>query len=306
MKRFIICLCTVLLLTIHVFAYYSPNLTYEDGNNVLGTFLTSAITDENKSAVREWLDSDLSLIVYVPSSQRYLLLIANTADNLIINRSSDGLAVLYLSGGATGTVWDVEGDNLEFAAMTSINSTPILSDCVIIGGRYFSTCDVSFPTPIDTYTADITGSSLFLRDDGGLMSDTEIDNEDEDSGGILGFLSDFWDKLKDFFIGLFVPEDGYFQKWYQSLKAAVDEKLSGVSSLYNGLTSFFDSLSGSSETIRFEIPANHFFTGSPAISADIFENLSSVISFIRGVLTGAVVLFTAIICYRKLVTIFRE
>ncbi len=303
MKRFVFIAVSVLLLTVHVFAYNPPNMTPDGGDTALGTFITSVLSEDEKQLVRDWLNDDLSFIVYVPSSQRYLLLRANVADDLIINRSSSGLAIIYLSGGAVGTAWDLNGSDITFAARSTINSTPALSDVVILGGRYFDTFDVTFPTPIDTYVADFDGS-LLLRDDGGLMSDPVT--EPGDGGGLLGFLSNFWDNLKDFFIGLFVPEEGYFQHWYQSLKIEVDEKLSAISALYNGLTGFFSNLSGRDVSLVLEIPANHFYNGSPFISADIFENLSSVLSFLRGILTGFIVLSTAIICYKKLVTIFSE
>lgn len=301
MKRFVFIALAVCLLTVHVFAYDAPNLTPEDGNTVLGTFITSVLTDDNKNKVREWLDSDLNLMVYVPSTERYLLLDVTALNSIVVTRTSNGLAELYFREGATGTVWDVNGSELTFAAVTTFSATTYQKDCVIVGGRYMTNSNVTLPTPTNTYVADIQGS-LLLRDDGGLMSDPET----EEGGGILGFLSDFWNKLKDFFIGLFVPEDGYFQQWYQSLKTAVDKKLSAISALYNGLTGFFNSLSGRTTSIVLEIPANHFYAGSPSVSADIFEKLGSVLSFLRGVLTGAIVLFTAIICYKKLVTIFSE
>ena len=303
MKRFIFIVLIVCLLTVQVLAYDAPNLMPEGSDTVLGTFITSALTEDEKQLVRDWLNDDLSFIVYVPSIQRYLLLRANVADTMVINRSSGGLAIVYLNGGAVGTVWDVDGDDITFAARTTINATPFLSEVVILGGRYFDTCDVTFPTPINTYVADFDGR-LLLRDDGGLMSEPET--EPGDDGGILGFLKGFWDKLKDFFIGLFIPEEGYFQQWYQSLKTEVDKKLSAISALYNGLTGFFNGLSGRDASVILEIPANHFYDGSPAVSADIFDKLGSVVSFLRGILTGFIVLFTAIICYKKLVTIFSE
>ncbi|MDD3022268.1 MAG: hypothetical protein PHX61_15030 [Alphaproteobacteria bacterium] len=303
MKRLFFALLTVCLLTVHVWAYDAPNMTPEGSDTVLETFITSAMSEDEKQIIRDWLDDDLSFIVYVPSTERYLLLRANVANKLIVNRSSSGLAIIYLNGGAIGTAWDLDGDALSFAARSNINSSPALSECVIVGGRYFDTCDVTFPSPINTYVADFEGR-LLLRDDGGLMSDPET--EPGEDGGILGFLKGFWDKLKDFFVGLFVPEDGYFQQWYQSLKAAVDEKLSSISALYNGLTGFFNGLSGRDVSVIIEIPANHFYSGSPAVSADIFATLGAVLSFLRGVLTGFVVLLTAIICYKKLVTIFSE
>ena len=308
MKRFFFVLLAVCLLTVHALAYSPPNMTPEDGDTVLGTIITSTINESFKQEIRNWLDDDLSLILYVPSTQRYVLVAANEPNCISVQRNSgNGLATVSFSSStapaALGHIFDVDGSSLSWASRVAYQPFTSESDCVIVGGRYFDTCDVTFPSPVNTYVADFEGR-LLLRDDGGLMSDPETDPGED--GGILGFLKGFWDKLKDFFVGLFVPEEGYFQQWYQSLKTAVDKKLSAISALYNGLTGFFNGLSGRDVFVVIEIPANHFYSGSPAVSADIFATLGSVLSFLRGVLTGFVVLLTAIICYKKLVTIFSE
>lgn len=300
MRRVLTVFAVICMLTLQVFAYDMSNLTYEDGNTVLGTFITSTMKDSDKEEVREWLNGDLSLIVYVPSKERYLLLNVSTADSMTVTRLSNGLAKLYFPNGARGIIFDIEDSNLTYAAMISFSSTTSQSDCVIIGGKYFSTCDVTLPTPTSTYVADIKGS-LMLRDDGGLMSD-----EDKESGGILGFLKGFWDSLANAFISLFVPSDDFFSSYFEEIRSSASVKMGGLLSLYNAMLDAFQSLNGDTPTLKLEIPENRLFPSSPLISVNILENASTYVLWVKRFLTGFVVLFTAVVCYRRLVTLFEQ
>ncbi|WMJ84286.1 hypothetical protein ACS3UN_07985 [Oscillospiraceae bacterium LTW-04] len=305
MKRFFISavLCMAFL-TLQVFAYNPPNLTVENGNSVLETFITSTMDDTSKERVRSFLASELGLVLYIPSSDRYLLLEVKSPDSIFVDTlSPNGLANLVFTDGALGVVFDVSGPNMTFAALTTFGLNSFQKDCVIVSGRYFDSCTMNFPTPTSPYVADFEGS-LFFRDDGGLMSD--IKEEPDDGGGILGFLKGFWDALKDAFIGLFVPSEGFFADYFEDIRAVASVKMGGLLSLYNALLGAFQSLNGDTPSMTFQIPANSMFPYSPLVTFDVLGHVRSYVEWVKGFLTGCVVLFTAVVCYRRLVTLFEQ
>ena len=135
------------------------------------------------------------------------------------------------------------------------------------------------------------------------MSDIE---EPDNGGGILGFLKGFWDALKDAFIGLFVPREGFFADYFKDIQSVASVKMGGLLSLYNAMLGAFQSLNGDTPSMIFEIPANSMFPYSPLVTFDVLGRVRPYVAWVKGFLTGCVVLFTAVVCYRRLVTLFEQ
>lgn len=311
MKRFLFVfyLC-VALLTLQASAYSLPYFTYEDGNTVLGTFITSTLTDIQKDDVRTFLDSPYSLIVYTPNDfepDRLYLMTFSEGESLEFTLRSDGNVDLYNNYFSySGTAWDFEDDGtLTYRYTLSGTPRSVFYKLRIVGGRAAANIDMVLPTPRSSYVADVTGQ-LLIRDDGGLFSESDTDNSDDDSGGILGFLSGFWDALKSAFMGLFVPGNGFFTDYFQEIQTVASAKMGGLFSLYNAMLDAFQSLNGDTPSMIFEIPASSMFPSSPLITFNVLGNVSTYVKWVKGILTGIVVLVTAILCYRRLVTLFEQ
>ncbi len=310
MKRFfvvvLLCMC---LFTLQASAYSLPYFAYEDGNTVLGTFITSTLTDIQKDDVRTFLDGENNLILYVPFEYEndwfYLVNLEGTTPPPEVEIRADGFIDFYFNTVAVGTVWEIDdSDNITYRHTTTLTPGTSILHAVIIGGKAVRTTNMTLPTPTNTYVADITGA-LMLRDDGGLMSDVEVD-EGEGGGGILGFLSGFWDALKSAFMGLFVPSNGFFTDYFQDIQIVASVKMGGLFSLYNAMLDAFQSLNGDTPSMTFEIPANSMFPSSPLVTFNVLGNVGTYVKWVKGILTGIVVLVTAILCYRRLVTLFEQ
>lgn len=293
MRRFFI-LALVLLLVfsfaVNAFAVdiYDEYFQVIDGNTYLGTFATNPLTDLQKDNLRSFLDNELNFILTDYDHNKYYLLSLANESGFSIDYIYDGACLITLNCNASGTVWACANDGiLVYHSLAVYNAGDELDGFVIVGGRAFSTCNITFPSPVADYVADYKGS-LMLCDDGGLMSDPVNGGSDDDNpeqSGILGFLSDFWEKLKSFFLGLFVPSEGYFKAWYNDVKAVFEEKLSPIFALYEQLSSFFDSVSAAEDTTLFNNPI-----------------LVSSLSWVKGLITGLVLLLTLIAAYKKIIS----
>lgn len=307
MKRFICFLCAVLLLTIQVSAIdvYSDTFKVRNGDTYLGIFDTKSLGDVEKAYLRDFLSSDKTMITFNPKAISgagngiYYLIYYVDSVSSTVTVGDGGLAELHFSGAtgvtvAKGTCWSAEDDGtLRFLYDSTFTSNGWLSDAVIIGGS--ASTSIQFPSPVSSYAADYVGT-LYLEDNSGLMS--EVEPKPDDSGGILGFLSGFWDNLKNSFIGLFVPSEGFFKAWYNDLSSQASAKLGAVFTLNQQIVSFFNGISSSSVSI----------TAPDGTQQDLFaySRLNDFRNFLRSALTGLVVLLTWIYCYRKIIEMIKE
>ena len=293
MRRFFILSLALFLLFSFAVNSFAVNIYDEyfqviDGNTYLGTFATNPLTDLQKDNLRSFLDNQLNFILANDNHTCFYLLSLSNESGFSIDYIYDGSCLITLNCNVSGTVWSCAGDGiLTYDSVFVRDSGDELNGFIIVGGRAFSTCNITFPSPVSDYVADYEGS-LMLCDDGGLMSDPVnggSNNDDSEQSGILSFLSDFWEKLKSFFLGLFVPSEGYFKSWYNEVKAAFEDKLSPIFALYEQLSSFFDSVSAAEDTTLFNNPF-----------------LVSCLSWVKGLITGLVLLLTLIASYKKIIS----
>lgn len=115
--------------------------------------------------------------------------------------------------------------------------------------------------------------------------------------------------LWDGFVGLFVPQEGYFEDWFQELRDAFDSRTGGAFGLLAYIQAKFEALrdgSLSASSLAIVLPQNHFYQGFPGIRADALSGLESLLGFLRSVLTAIVVVLTAVAFARKLLELIRN
>lgn len=279
-----------------------PEFVIENGNTVLGTFKTSTINATQKQLMRDWMTSNRNLL-FRSNNGSYYFITFPIGSKYYINRSANGLATINFLGSNQGLVFANRTSNGVYdTALDFVGgpNTPLYSG-LIITSNILTAENISLPTPVD-YIASWQGD-LIIRDDDGLF-----DSENE-SDGLLGWLKNFWDSLLNFVKSIFVPEDGYFEKWYNDIRTAANEKFKGILGVYDTLKGGFEDLQSSTSngiTLKISFPENHFFSGSPVISADFTKHLSSLISFVKIVLTSIVVVYTGINCYKYLIVLFEQ
>lgn len=163
-------------------------------------------------------------------------------------------------------------------------------------------------------TSSIPASELYIQHPGALYIVDDLGNEMEGDGDVddgepwwrhlLDWLDSFWDKLKSFF----VPEPGYFDDWFQEIKDAAMEKLGPIKSIVDAFSNAFKRLQSdtTNTSIFIDVPAGQYWPGSPGIKVDVLHFGADFINTVRGWLTAIVVIFTAICCYRRIVTLFEQ
>lgn len=138
------------------------------------------------------------------------------------------------------------------------------------------------------------------------------DTGGEDTDGFLsklwGFLGDFFSNLFEFVKGLFIPSDDFFPNQIQLLQDKVNEKMGGVSYLYNMFENFFNGLKNTTQStaLNFSLPDNHFFKGYKGMSFDFLSSGAVYIKFFRDVANVSICLVTAFVCYKKLTLFFHD
>ncbi len=124
----------------------------------------------------------------------------------------------------------------------------------------------------------------------------------EEEDGVIGWLGDFWETLKDTFLSLFVPREGYFDDWFAELRTAFDAKLGGLGELMDYIKDSMKGLNGAGE-LEIVLPEGMLFPGSQGKTVSLSSVLQPLFGFLRPVLTAILALFTIIRCYRKLISL---
>lgn len=288
--RVILAAMLIFQLSLCSFAVKLDILNYRDGNTYLETFITSTLPDSIYEEFVSLVTSPTSLITYSYDTGNVCLIDIKSMDNVSISVNSSGLCNIEAvsSGkGFGGQIWNPSGDNWESGAGLAYTPGTTMRNVVLIGGLALDDIDILYSDGMDTtYIADIEGKMIVVDDrEDGDSDSADTPEDDENSGGILDFLGNFWDKFKSFLVGLLVPSEDYFKDWYSEIKSAFDKKFGALTEFYNTLTGFFDGVDTSSST-------------SGIFSDPLF---SDWLSWIRDVITGLIVLLTIYVCYRRII-----
>lgn len=113
--------------------------------------------------------------------------------------------------------------------------------------------------------------------------------------------------IANFLKKLFVPDKNYFHNQLADLSRHFNNKFGGIAVLYLTLNNFFQRLNDvSSVTFALDVPNNFLYRGYQGMSIDVFTAAKPFVDFLRTVLTTSALILTAIVCYKKLLSFFRE
>lgn len=284
------------LLAVPALAYTLPDTTTEDGNTVLELFAISKGTPEQRAFIEEWKNSshNFFLLSEAPSGVCYYFVIVPEDTTVsIIDRFGDTFwficdkAYRYMGFQPA----DENGERFPMMLTTSAPGVMIGMNAFV-----FKTHPMSLPTLSYDYIAQFNGTLMLKFDD------------DEEPGGnwwdgLLDWLKNFWDKLLAFFIGIFVPEEGYFSEWFETIRAALDKKVGGLTTVLDAISNGFDSLQnpGSTGGLSLKLPDNLYYDGYKGASFNLLEFIQPALVHVRSWLNAIVVIFTFIYCFKKLI-----
>ena len=305
MKRFaalVAALLLVVALSVTVWAYSLPSYRLVDGNTVVGTFILEGIPADSYSLWQEiWSSSKGHIFLRDDGEIKYYFCYlgdhqltfgtSNGRPYFVPDMSFDYLEFTYQSSSAsyvlTDTVWNYPPQQFVFdCAVGSVGSSP-----------------VSLPNLGIDYIASYTGELIIQTDEG------EPAEEEPGNDGLLGWLSAFWDKLKNLFVSIFVPPDGYFTDWFNEIRSAFDSKFGNLGTLWDSLTASFAALKTSDANMTglyLTIPNNHWFPGSKGISVNLIGALLPYVGTVRGWFNAILIVFTALTVYRNITAMLKK
>lgn len=282
------------MLSISTLAATLPTATEKDGNTYVGTFKMAKQTDLYKQFWDDWKHSDRNVMLAGAGGEFFWFLIVPEGASLAFFddypnssqfvRMTCNKAIDYLRFSVSVS----DSESIEVEEMGTLSAGTALQGVrYVVSGTYFKTVSYHFSDFSYDYLVDYEGT-LYLVDD--LDGD-----QDEDSGllawlkNIWDWLTSFWDKLKALLISLFVPSDGYFDNWFKELRTAFEKKLGGLTTVFTNLKELLGGISGGNS--KLEISVN-------GASIDLMYFFRPFLDLIRPVLTGVVLIVTAIVCYK--------
>lgn len=285
------------LLAVPALAYTLPDTTTEDGNTVLELFAISKGTPEQKAYIEEWKNSshNFLLLMEAPSGGAcyYFAIVPEDATVSIVDRFGDTFwficdkAYRYMGFQPA----DESGERFPMQLTTSAPGVMVAMDAFVA-----KTHPMALPTLSHDYIARLDGTLMLKFDD------------DEEQGGnwwdgLLDWLKNFWDKLLAFFISIFVPEEGYFSEWFETIRAALDKKVGGLTKVMDAISGGFDSLQkpGSTGGVSLKLPDNLYYDGYKGAEFNLLEFINPALVHVRSWLNAVVVIFTCIFCFKKLI-----
>lgn len=307
MKRVILLIFVIVLsfcLSVSAFAFALPaNMqTVRDGDTYVGTFKTTLMTPEQKAFMKDWFQFPERAICYVSKTANLLYFELFDDEAPLTYDASDPYGAFIMFGAPVSSryvVFDLATLNPKGSIVGTASYDA--SGAVEFGNFIFWAYMTKNCPNFNRYPSDrllnYVGRLIF-EDDGGLE-----EGGGNDDGGILGWLTSFWDKLKQLFLGLFVPRSGYLDSWFGDIRSAFEAKTGGLSSVFSSVLASFNSLKTAPQNrlvLNFTLPPNWLYSGFPGKTVNLLGSAGDFFAWIRPVFNGVVLLFTFIICYQKL------
>ena len=302
MRRIISIFLAVLLILLFaapaLAATVAQGVTVVDGNTEIGVIDTAGAPDNVKDYLRRFIASDRNMIFM--SKDGTIIFFCIVPDNM-------SAWFVHDYAGWQCTFSDYFPDTVyAFNRSSSDGLYHFLEVCtdaafiraIYCGGTY---ADLSFIAPTSDYVLDVTGQ-LSIVDNGGLFG----------AGGgnkpwyeqLFDWLGSFWQGLLDFFISIFVPDESYFDSWFTDVRGAANAKFGAVLEIGDSFSSLFDKPRDVS--FAFDIPANHFWSGSPSYHTDLLAPFGDLVSFVRVIFTAIICVITGVIIFRRLIVLFEQ
>lgn len=142
----------------------------------------------------------------------------------------------------------------------------------------------SFPMTVNASTGEIDGGFL-----GGLFD---------------GLLDGIIEGLKD----LFIPSDDFFASFNGDISQAIDRKTGGLVFSFKAVTDEFNQLQSGGQTnntLKLTMPDNILYSGYKGTSVNLLGGIGDFATWFRGLFSAFMVVSTIILCYRKVVALFK-
>lgn len=137
------------------------------------------------------------------------------------------------------------------------------------------------------------------------INDSDIPLAGDDDGGLLGGLVDgFLNGLKS----LFIPDDNFFASFNADIQSAIDRKTGGLATYFSNITNEFNRLQNSHSTnnaLTLKMPDNHLYNGYRGVSVNLLGGIDSFSVWFRGLFSAFMVITTIILCYRRVISLFK-
>lgn len=302
LRRFAALVLACILFAVPAFAAPLPG-EYDviDGNTYLQTFMVADADPEVRDFWIQWKASDRNVMAIDIAGGRisYGFLIIPEGGDFSFTDQGERLA-LHSTKGFRMAAFERDGEQLLPQGVADVPATGVKYGCqYIVSGTYFGE-DYSWPKLSYDYLVDDYEGMLVLVDDLEEEPQPQPPGGGEEEGG---WLDGLLDGIKD----LFLPSEDYLQNWFDEIRDAASEKFGAIFDLYEILKEAAAAIqqeTGEDKTFIWSIGANKMYPGSPAVTVDIFQTAVPYFSKIRGWFTVILVILTAVICYRRIVSIF--
>lgn len=271
-----------------------------DGNTVLETFLLSSATLEAQEFWGDWFASSRNLLFMTADGGYSMMVVPDGAEVTLLTTGHPGLFEVACSKSYKVLRFgprDAAG-NYNYDTLATVTIGANLRYAMLVTGTYYRT--ETLPNLGYDYVAVYDGNLIIYND---LGTAPPEGGGDDEGGGILDWLTGFWDTLKNMIIGLFVPEDGYITGWFDEIKTAFAAKVGGLGDLIGQIGDIFGELkdvSAQPSSVILETHDNQWYPGYQGVRVDLLEVAKPLMSWLRSILNGVLSITTVIMCYRKL------
>lgn len=309
LKHLIYFLATFLIISMFslmVFADYDAHHWIEDGNTMFGVFHVKdlgsvpAESSSNKSVLDVWKEmmasGDFAVFQEMNGCIYFCYNLSGKTFHIDSSTSFPGFYKLSYSGYTDCFVFEPSADGYVYSDSFSLSGGFNFKYMLANSSGVFTSS-----VPSSNYIPSYTGNLVIVDDLGEGGSEPPSDGD----GGILDWLKSFWRKLKSFF----VPDEGYFSDWFQEIKNAAMKKLSPISEtfdLFNQLGDGMKNTNSKDDGLYIDVPDNLYYRGFQGFRVDILKSVRPILGIVRNVFTMVCVIFTGIVCYRRIIVIFEQ
>lgn len=296
-------LCVMLCLTVSSVAAAGlpANFRVESGNTYLETLLVKDLNETVKQTFKDAMACE-NLMITITTMGYYEFFILDPRERLGAYGLDAGVSfeIKNQAYEIKSIIFKPIGDKLEYFTTRLYTPSQLITGANLV---FYSPDTISYVS-FEAYQLRLNIQGELL-----IVTDEEDYNPNPDGGGgLLDFLKSFWDKLLQFFKDLIIPPPDYFKNWFEEVKTKFSEKMGSLATFFDSIGGIFDGLKSKSyekSKVMFTVPDNSIFMGYKGTSVDLLGFASSWLSWLRTIFNGILVLFTGLICYRKLIALIR-
>lgn len=281
----------IVLLSVPALALPIPDFTIVDGNTTVGILKLAKESEQVLEFWNKFKASDKNVVFYTNEGNYYFVIILGNEGFTINDYGNQEIAIT--SSGSMQTLVmtrDPSGDFYNFKRFyIAAQGVQIIANGVACG-TIFKTIGYTPPKLSYNYIAEYTGDLAFVDD----LDDGGGGGSEGFWGQIWDWLTSFWQKFIDTLIGLFVPPKDYYTGWFSEIRAAFEKKLGGMMDVINYIKTSLSNVSGDASGLSIMVRGT---------KVDLLTYAQPLLTQLRLWLTGIVVVWTAIRCYKRLISL---